>query len=55
MVQFFVLVVLRWEKLHHVCVLMEIFSKEGEIDDAGENIGELLKWVSLRRQKRTWT
>lgn len=40
MVQVFVLV-LRWEKLFHVCVLLEL-SGRGEID-AGEKAGELLK------------
>lgn len=33
--------VLRWEKLCHVCVLMELSEREG--DDAGEKLGELLK------------
>lgn len=36
--------VLRWDKLHHVCVLMELSSKEREIDGAGEKAGGLLQW-----------
>lgn len=36
--------VFRWEKLHHVCVLMELSSEEGEIIDTEEKARELLLW-----------
>lgn len=37
-----VFVVLRWERLHHVCVSMQLLNEEEE-DDAGGKVRELQK------------